>query len=120
MKSVKCRISEVSLKTNDTLLINIESDHEFNASDFNELKLAAAKIGEGKKFYNIINVGEYTLPDKEARELSCSRLGSIYKKADAFVIKSLPQKIVGNLMLKINLPVVPTKFFTKIEEAEEW
>jgi len=40
--------------------------------------------------------------------------------ADAFVIKSLSQKIVANLMIKINKPSVPTRFFDKIEDAEKW
>ena len=120
METVKCRISEVQLKNEETLFINIAAEKDFGAADFNELKSAAKKLGRGKRFYNIINVGEFTLPSKEAREISSSTEGSIYKKADAFVIHSLPQKIAGNLMLKINTPVVPTKFFSKIEDAERW
>jgi len=120
MKTVKCRISEVSLKNKETLFINIEAEKEFNVDDFKELTKAAEELGGGKKLYNLINVGELTLPDKEARELSCSKAGSVYKKADAFVINSLPQKIVANLMMKINLPTVPTKFFNSLEEAEKW
>jgi hypothetical protein len=120
MKTVKCRISEVSLKNNETLLINIEAEKEFNVEDFIELTNAAEELGNGRRFYNLINVGALTLPNKEARELSCSLEGSAYKKADAFVINSLPQKIMANVLLKINRPTVPTKFFSQIDEAEKW
>ena len=120
METIKCRISEVKLKNEDTLFIDIESEKDFSAQDFNELKQAAEHLGKGKKLYNIINVGEFTLPNKEAREISCSSEGSEFKKADAFIIHSMPQKILANLMLKINIPAVPTKFFSKIEDAEIW
>jgi hypothetical protein len=120
MRTVKCRISEVYLKNKETLFIDIQAEKEFNVEDFRELKSAAEELGEGKKFYNLINVGDLTIPDKEARELSCSKEGSAYKKADAFVINSLPQKIMANLMMKINTPIVPTQFFNSLEEAESW
>ncbi len=120
MKVIDCKISRVSLKNENTLFIDIEPDHIFESSDFIELKSAAKELGDGKRLYNIINVGDLTIPNKESRELSCSEEGSIYKKADAFVIHSLAQKIIANLMFKINKPVVPTKFFNSIRDAERW
>ena len=120
MKTVKCRISDVSLKNEETLLINIKADKTFSVEDFRELKEAAEELGQGKKLYNLFNVGELTIPDKEARELSCSLEGSEFKKADAFVINSLPQKIIANLVMKTSTPTVPTKFFSTLEEAESW
>jgi hypothetical protein len=120
MREVKCRISKVSQIESDTLLIDIEAEQKFSLEDFYELKKAALSIGEGASFYNIITVGPYTLPDKDAREHSCSVEGSYYKKADAFVISTLSQKIVCNLMLRLNKPHVPTKCFKTILEAEEW
>jgi hypothetical protein len=42
------------------------------------------------------------------------------RSADAFVIYSLPQKLVGNFYLKVNKPPVPTRFFKTPEEAIRW
>lgn len=120
MQKIKCRIAEVSLKSKDTIFIDIEADQLFNIDDYREVSEAAEILGNGNRMYNIINVGENTIPTKEAREKSCSLKGSIYKWADAFVILSLSQKIIANLMLKLNKPVVPTKFFNSLEEAEKW
>jgi hypothetical protein len=41
-------------------------------------------------------------------------------KADAFVIHSLPQKILGNFFLKFKQPSIPTKFFSSEKSAIEW
>mgnify|MGYP000267985376 CR=1 FL=1 len=120
MKKLKCAISEVELIENDVLHIDIEREKSFEIEDFQELKEAAKKIGNGKRFYNLITVGEFTLPSREAREASCSHEGSEFKKADAFVIKSLPQKIIANFMIKVNRPTVPTKYFDSVEAAKAW
>jgi len=52
--------------------------------------------------------------------LSCSKSGSKYKIADAFIIHTLSQKIIANFYLKIQKPVVPTKFFSNSMDAEKW
>jgi hypothetical protein len=43
-----------------------------------------------------------------------------YAKADAFVIKSVAQKIIANFYLKISTPERPTKFFKNKTEAINW
>jgi len=65
-------------------------------------------------------VGEHTIADIEAVKLSCSEKGSIYKLVDAFVISSLPQKLIANFYIRVIKPVTPTRFFTKLEDAEKW
>jgi len=120
MKHINCRISKVHLKSEDTLYIDIEQNQDFTLEDLKELKHAAKELGKGKRFYNLIKVGPLTIPDRESRDASCSVSGSEYKLADAFVINTLPQKMIGNIMLRVNRPVVPTKFFQSIQKAEEW
>ena len=46
--------------------------------------------------------------------------GTLFTLADSFVLHSMPQKLLANFYLKINKPVLPTKFFTKITEADKW
>ena len=120
MDSLNCRIAEVKLKDKEILFINIEPNQEFHIFDCLDLKAAAFELGKGQKFYNIIKVGEHTLPSKEAREFSSSEEGCEFKKADAFVIKSRTHKIMANLILKVNKPLVPTSFFSTMKEAEIW
>lgn len=43
-----------------------------------------------------------------------------YSKADAFVIKSMSQRILANFYVKINKPERPTKFFNSKEDAIIW
>jgi len=41
-------------------------------------------------------------------------------KVDAFVIHSLPQKILANTYLRFQTPTIPTKFFSSEEKAVKW
>ncbi|HWY33511.1 MAG TPA: hypothetical protein VNX68_02620, partial [Nitrosopumilaceae archaeon] len=82
------RISKVALRDDDILHIMIKENEVFNARDFMDLFEAAGKIGNGKRFRNLVSIGNHTLPDTEARQLSTSKEGSIYKIADAFVIRT--------------------------------
>lgn len=120
MKTVRCDISIVQQIGEDILLIDILPNCDFEMKDYHQLMNAASEIGHGKKFYNIINVGEYTTPDHESREASTSVEGALYKRADAFVIHSLPQKIIANFYMTFHKPVIPTRFFNTMEGAREW
>jgi hypothetical protein len=117
---IKCRIATVALRADKILHIDIAPDEIFVVDDFNEIMAAAYKIGRGKKFLNLITVAKDTVPDHESRAMSTSKEGSIYKLADAFVITSLAQKLVGNFYMNFHKPYVPTHFFNNEQEAVKW
>lgn len=120
MQKVKCRISDVSLKDQETLFIDIKAEQEFQLNDFEELSEAIKELGKGKRMYKLFNVGKNTIPNKGVREISCGKHNEEFKKAEAYVLKSLSQRIVADLMLRINKPSIPTKFFDRLEDAEKW
>ncbi|MCW3075555.1 MAG: hypothetical protein JWO32_164 [Bacteroidetes bacterium] len=114
------RICKVALRRDGILHIDIKADESFVENDFHEIMDAAYSIGKGKKFYNLITVGAYTVPDHQSRELSTHKSGSIYKLADAFVIHSFSQKLVANFYMNFHKPYVPTRFFNSVQPALEW
>ncbi len=119
-KVLKTRICEVFVRNDGILQINIEPNKDFEVPDYEELMNAAKELGSGEKFLNLIVVGEGSLVDNDTRIISCSEQGSIYKKADAFVIQSLAQTLIMNFYIKFNKPFVPTHFFKKQEDALQW
>ena len=120
MTEVKCRISTVHRVSEDMLLIAIDPNKKVQVKDVIELKKAALKIGDGKPFYNLVSVGPFTLPTRKAREVSCSVEGSYYKLGEAFVVKTLPQRLICRVLIKLNKPTVPTQCFETIQEAKQW
>jgi len=120
MKSIETRITSLYVREDGVLVLDIKPNQVFSKRDAEEVIAAAYAIGKGKKFKNLILVGEHTIADIEAVKLSCSEKGSIYKLADAFVINSFPQRLIANFYMKVVKPITPTRFFTKCEDAEKW
>ena len=63
---------------------------------------------------------QFSLPSKEVRNFWASNDTCLYSKADAFIISSLGQKIMGDFYLKIEKPSRPTKLFSNKAKAIEW
>lgn len=64
--------------------------------------------------------GLYTTVDKETRHHVAKGDGARFSIAEAFILKSLAHRLVGNFYLKVEIPQKPTKFFTRISDAEVW
>jgi hypothetical protein len=120
MQLIKTRITTVYIREDGVLVLDILPNEVFSKTDAEHVIAAAGELGKGKKLRNLILVGEHSIADIEAIKLSCSQEGCIYKLADAFVISSLPQKLIANFYMRVVKPFVPTRFFTKREDAEKW
>jgi hypothetical protein len=119
IKSIKTSISTIELMENNVLQISINSNAVVLAEHITELSDACYKIGNGKKFNRLIIFGEYTMVDLDAMKLS-STLDGNKEIAEAYVIKSMAQHILGNFYMHVIKPANPTKFFTDETEAQNW
>lgn len=112
--------STLRLRKDGILHIDICPDETFTREDVIEILIGSKQLGGGKKIASLINVGPYTVADKEARELAVQPGFCKYRIADAFVVSTLSQKIVANFYLKVNKPPIPTRFFKTEKEALKW
>jgi len=80
------------------------------------------KFADGKKALVLTIAGEYTYVEPEARRYTSQGHHRHFVAAEAFLIRSLPQRVIGMLFLKINRPIVPARLFSihHKEKAEEW
>jgi len=89
---------------------------------FEELRLlidAQTEMG-CEKLPVIVLCGEYTTTDADFLNHLSKNENDPFSKADAFVIKSLAQKIMANFYIKIVRPERPTRFFNTKEAALNW
>ena len=86
-------------------------------------RLVNQAIGEmtnGQKVPLLLEYKGIILPTLEAREFWASEENSKFTLADAFVMKSLPMKLIGNFYLNFNKPSKPTRIFSNRKEAISW
>lgn len=100
--------------------VDVKENSDIGVRECEELTLVYENLLGENKCPLLHIVGDYVSMDKEAREYASSDIGLKFSKAEAFVIKSLPHKILANFYMKIQKPSVPTKFFKSKPEAEEW
>lgn len=112
--------ASISIDDLGILQIRMNSDMEVTYEEaYGILDFVRTKFPK-KRFPHYIELNEFAIPSKDVREFMVSEERVKIALADAMVLKSLPQKLMGNLYLQINKPKIPTKFFNTKEAALEW
>jgi hypothetical protein len=78
------------------------------------------KFGGGKKYPLLLEGGKLTNVNLEARKFVAEKDSNPYSSAEAIIVKSLPQRLIGNFYMKFNKPGRPTKLFPNEAEAVIW
>lgn len=99
--------------------IVVNESEEFMVDDLKKLVNAEAELG-GEKLPVLVLCAEHATTNSELMNAMAKNSNNPYSKADAFVIKSMAQKILANFYIKINKPERPTKFFNSKDEAINW
>ncbi len=92
---------------------------EFSVEDLKKLVSIQLEMG-AEKLPVLVICAEHAATNLDLLNAIAKNSNNPYSKADAFVIKSMAQKILANFYIKINKPERPTKFFNDIEEAKIW
>ncbi|MBP8033341.1 MAG: hypothetical protein KAZ71_02020 [Bacteroidia bacterium] len=99
--------------------VSVNESEEFTVEDLTKLVSAQNEFG-GEKLPVLVLCAEHASTNSELLTAISKNKNNPYSKADAFVIKSMAQKILANFYIKINKPERPTKFFNDKEEAINW
>ncbi|MFI5151009.1 MAG: hypothetical protein ACHQRM_14835 [Bacteroidia bacterium] len=119
-KTIQLRIGSAFLREDGIFQVNLLPHETFSIQDVKELVEVKQKLFGTQLVKNLWIIGEHTAPDHEAREYSTTGDRAYNRRADAFVIHSLSQRLVANFYLKVNKPKVPTHFFSEEKDAVEW
>jgi phenylalanyl-tRNA synthetase beta subunit len=110
---------ELQIQENGFYEISVNEKNDFKIDDLKKLVAAEAELG-GEKLPVLVLCSEHASTDAELLKALSKNSNNPYSKADAFVIKSMAQKIMANFYLKINKPERPTKFFNNKQDALIW
>ncbi len=74
-----------------------------------------------KEHYAVVDFGGNLSSSSEARDIYAQSLYiQQYRIADAFLVKSLPVRLIANFFIKVTKPKVNTKLFTDESAAVNW
>lgn len=78
------------------------------------------ELGKGGMFPVIIHPSPTSTTNSDLVRYISKKESLPYTKADAFILTSVPQKILAKLYIRFVPPERPTQFFTKMEDALKW
>ncbi|MEO8759799.1 MAG: hypothetical protein ABI388_02075 [Bacteroidia bacterium] len=112
--------TKVELRSDHIIQFFYGDNIQYSMKEAQELEDVVIKISKGSVYMSLRIAGKYSDIDMDVMTYLSKGRGTLFTLADAFVISSFSQKILGNFYLRINKPVQPTKFFNDIKEAEGW
>ncbi len=110
------------MNIHDDLLIEfkVKKNKTLQEKDIWESRDLSVNYMPNKKFTVIMEAEENFEVSGDARRAGASLEYSKHVAALALCSNKLHETIIGNLFLKINKPIVPTKFFDDRTKALQW
>ena len=96
------------------------TEHNYSLEDVLNIGEAHKQLNNGIKTLLLIVVHPYTDIETSARQFLKDPSSTENSIAEAYVLRSLAQKLLANFHIKTSPPNVPTKFFSAKEEAVLW
>lgn len=96
------------------------SDQVYHVFEIKEIHEAIAKISGNKRALLLLIASDFTSIDTEARKYLSTPEAGLYTIAEAYVIKSLAQRLIMNFLIRVNGTPVPVQFFTEANTATSW
>ena len=112
--------AEIKIREDGIMHVHIKNELDVKFEQTQDVYRETQKLLGGKKYATLFTMTRLVTPDEQSRKFMASRERHSKVIADAFVIKSLPQRLIGNFYLRINKPPSPTKMFVTEEEALKW
>jgi hypothetical protein len=110
----------IAIRSDGIACIRVADNMEIDIPHVKLIVESLEEIGNGNKYPLLIVAGEYTLPSPEARAYIATPESDPYASAEAYVVNSFSQKLVGNVYLSLNRPARPTRLFKEESKAIEW
>lgn len=110
----------IKLRSDGILHTHFDIKMEISIDQSKQVYEAAYALTNGKAYPNLFTASKFMIPDKETRDFMITEKRLALTCADAFIVDSLAQRIMGNMYIKINKPPVPSQLFLNQEDAIKW
>lgn len=113
--------ADIFIYSNGIMHIHIKVRNTLGISDSKEIVEARTTLAQGNK-YPVLYTTEHSFvtPSKEVNSYVASEKRSELVLADAFIIKSFPQRLAAKSYMLFKNPVRPTNFFSNEDDAINW
>lgn len=104
----------------EILFVKMKPNIDIGAHELTELFNLSNELSDFKKRFVIIDTRENFNSASEVRTLYTDDAFIKYRYADAFIVNSLPMRLLVNFYISFNNPKIPSKMFNNEESALHW
>lgn len=112
--------SKIILESDQIVEIHFENNFYFTLKESFEINETLSKITKSVPHKIIVIAGDLSSSDSDSRNFASTKKATDSILVMALVTKSLPQKLIANFIVSFQKLLVPTRAFSKIEDAEKW
>ncbi|HEV7230099.1 MAG TPA: hypothetical protein VGO45_02155 [Bacteroidia bacterium] len=120
MEEVYTKTAAYSFLEEGLLVCRMLENAEVNAEEVDENFELTMKLANGKRYVVLVDARTTVHMSKEGMERANRPETYKYLIAQAIVVDSLPNRLVGNFIIKFHKPTSPTRLFSTMESATIW
>ncbi len=120
MSVILTAVAELSYMSEGILVTRLLEDADITYENSVDNFKTAMTLTGGKRYAAFTDARASISISKEALEYGSSEEANHFLIAQAILITSLPNRILGNFMIKFHKPQAPTKLFSDQEQALKW
>lgn len=120
IRNIDLDIANISIRSDGIMHVTMKNKEEFGIDEVKLIRRTRKELAQGKSYPILYTGDKLVLPTKEARAYMAEKTDQELAKAEAMIIKSLPQRMIASTYIRINKPKCPTRFFENESDAIEW
>ncbi len=120
LKEFSDRLCVIKLRSDNILQFNTIKNVEYSKDDAAIVIKNILDFADGKQYLILVVAHDTSNVTVEGMRLLTSPSAMSYSIAKAYVINSIPHKMMANFYLRFLKPEKSVKFFKKQTEAEKW
>lgn len=109
-----------SLIEEGVLRIELLENSEIDIIESKAMQQISLGMTKGEKFVALVDARTQVVVSKESREWGSSAEGQKNMLAQAIIVDSLANKLIGNFIIQFHKPIAKTRLFSDEASALEW
>lgn len=119
-KKMSLGFGTIELAADEFIIIRLNYGEEIDLDKAKIMKQKTYELLGDKKYVLLIDANTHIQATKEARDWGSRPEAHKNLIAQAFLIKSISNKLIGNFIIKFHKPAVNTRLFSDEKSALEW
>lgn len=119
-KEIDISCAKIIIRDDGIMHVHIKLEYSLEMEHSKAIVEARTKLADGHRYPIMYTATQFLILSNDSREYLASESRSTLVIADAFVINSLPQRLLARLYKKFNKPVRPAEIFENENDAIEW